>query len=228
MCDTIRQWNEAAEAYAGEQEHSAFAESNREVVKKRFPKFNGERILDLGCGYGYYTDYFRSVGGDVVGVDGACAMTDIGKKNYPDCAFLTADITKPLPFGSESFDLIFCNQVLMDLEDVKCVLAECFRVLKRGGIFYFSVVHPAFYNGAWETEADTGAHGKLISSYLTQRSLANHFWGETMHFHRPLSYYLNAAADAGFVLRRTEEPRSYDGGNRNSDLPLFFFAEFSA
>ena len=151
MCDTIRQWNEAAEAYAGEQEHSAFAESNREVVKKRFPKFNGERILDLGCGYGYYTDYFRSVGGDVVGVDGACAMTDIGKKKYPDCAFLTADITKPLPFGSESFDLIFCNQVLMDLEDIKCVLAECFRVLKRGGIFYFSVVHPAFYNGAWGT-----------------------------------------------------------------------------
>ncbi|MBO4325610.1 MAG: class I SAM-dependent methyltransferase [Lachnospiraceae bacterium] len=227
MSENIQQWNKAAEAYAGEQEHSAFAESNRKVVRERFPGLNGERILDLGCGYGWYTDYFRSIGGNPVGVDGAGAMIDIAKRNYPDCAFITADITKPLPFESGSFDLVFCNQVLMDLEDVESVLTECFRVLKRGGIFYLSIVHPAFYNGTWETGAATGASGKLISSYLTQGTITNRFWGETKHFHRPLSYYLNAIADAGFVLRHTKEPRSYDGKNGNCDLPLFFFAEYS-
>lgn len=226
MSDTIQQWNEAAEAYAGEQEHSAFAASNREVVKRRFPGLHGERILDLGCGYGWYTDYFRSVGGDAVGVDGADAMIGIAQKKYPKCTFRSVDITKPLPFESGSFDIVFCNQVLMDLENVESVLAECFRLLKRGGVFYFSVVHPAFYNGTWE-KGDGGVSGKLITSYLTQETLTNRFWGTTQHFHRPLSYYLNAAADAGFVLRRTEEPRSYEGAERNSDLPLFFFAECS-
>ena len=52
---SIKQWNDAAASYAAEQERSAFAEANREIVKKRFPKLNGEAVLDLGCGYGWYT-----------------------------------------------------------------------------------------------------------------------------------------------------------------------------
>jgi len=35
-----------------------------------------------------------------------------------------------------------------------------------------------------------------------------------------------AAANTGFALKQTEEPKSYDGILKNSDLPLFFFAEY--
>ena len=48
-------------------------------------------------------------------------------------------------------------------------------------------------------------------------------------FGRPewdVSFYLNTAADAGFSLTHTEEPRTYDGITKNDDLPLFFFADF--
>lgn len=226
MSDTIGKWNDAAMAFATDQERSAFAEANRAVVKERFQKLNGERVLDLGCGYGYYTDWFQCIGGHPVGIDGAAAMIAIARERYPECEFDVADITKPLPFPDESFDIVFCNQVLMDTEHAETVFAESRRVLKRGGILYYSIVHPAFYNGSWQADKDTGITGKLISSYLTPAVISNRFWGETPHFHRPLSFYLNAASDAGLLLVRTEEPRVYDGAGRNGDLPLFFFAEY--
>lgn len=35
-------------------------------VKERSFQINGEKVLDLGCGYGFYTDYFMSIGANVI------------------------------------------------------------------------------------------------------------------------------------------------------------------
>ena len=80
---SIEQWNKAAGAFSEEQEKSEFSDMNKAAVKERFTSLSGEKVLDLGCGYGYYTDYFRSIGGEVTGVDGAPAMIDIAKEKYP-------------------------------------------------------------------------------------------------------------------------------------------------
>ena len=226
--NTIRQWDAAAYAYAEIQERSAYADVNKAVVKERFPKLSGEAVLDLGCGYGFYTDYFNRIGGAAVGIDGAQTMIRIARETYPGNSFSVADITKRLPFENGTFDIVFCNMVLMDIEDIGCVFAEAARVLKPGGVFWYSVVHPAFYNGDWQTDANGRKTGKLIAAYLTPESYLNHFPGGTVHFHRPLSHYLNAAADAGLVLTYALEPRTYDGITKNDDLPLFFFAEYRA
>ena len=222
---TIEQWNRAANKYTDNQEKSDFAESNKQVVKKRFKNLSNQKVLDLGCGYGCYTDYFQSVGADVLGVDGSSTMIEIAKNRYTDCSFAVCDITEPLPFEQESFDLVFCNQVLMDIENIEQVFSECFKVLKPGGTFYWSIVHPAFYDSQWLKKRGFN-YAKAVSSYIEPYSFINEFWGETEHFHRPLSYYLNVASDKGFVLKHTDEPISYDGKKKNKDIPLFFFAEY--
>ena len=79
----ISQWNRAASKYAEDQECSEFVESNKRIVKARFEHFSGEKVLDLGCGYGVYTDYFRSIGADVVGIDGSEKMIEIARNRYP-------------------------------------------------------------------------------------------------------------------------------------------------
>ena len=226
MDNTIHQWESAAERYAAEQEKSEYADVNRAVVRRRFQQMHGERVLDLGCGYGWYTDYFNGIGARAVGVDGAEAMIRIARERYPDGDFSVADLAKPLPFGSAAFDLVFCNQVLMDIERIEDLLRECHRVLKDGGVLYCSIVHPAFYGAEWLADGRGYRWAKAVTRYLAPHVSQNHFWGETAHFHRPLSDYLNAAADAGFALVHAEEPRSYDGISKNADLPLFFFAEF--
>ena len=56
MEKSIEQWNAAAALYAEDQEKSAYADANRAVVRARFGRLDGEKVLDLGCGYGGYTD----------------------------------------------------------------------------------------------------------------------------------------------------------------------------
>ena len=91
MSDTIiQQWNQAAQSFTDGQECSAFAELNKTFVKQRFRKLNGEKVLDLGCGYGWYTDYFSRIGGNVVGIDGAEAMLDIARNRSPAGSFFLA------------------------------------------------------------------------------------------------------------------------------------------
>ena len=227
MNDTvIDQWNKAADSYAGEQERSAFAAANRTVVKNRFKNLAGKTVLDLGCGYGYYTDYFGSISGNVIGIDGSQTMINLAKRKYPNSRFFLSDLNEPLPYEKDSFDLVFCNQVLMDIENITELISECRRVLRPEGTFYYSIVHPAFYIGDWINDANGRKRGKVITSYITPFKSENSFWGKTTHFHRPLSYYLNAASDAGLVLVHCEEPKTYDALSKNDELPLFFFAEY--
>ena len=226
MSNIINQWNRAASKYAEEQEHSEYAESNKSVVRTRFERLNGEKLLDLGCGYGFYTDYFRSIGAEAIGVDASEKMIEIARERYPLSEFSVMNITMPLPFENNQFDILFSNQVFMDIEDIDFVFSECKRILKKDGLLYYSIVHPAFYDGHWLKDTNGYMYAKSVEKYIEPYQFSNEFWGETKHFHRPLSYYLNVAAKYGFVLRQTYEPVSYDGKTKNDDLPLFFFAEY--
>lgn len=227
MNDTITQWNSAAKKYTEDQENSEYVEGNKKIVMNRFKRFNGEKILDLGCGYGFFTDYFRSIGANAVGIDGSEKMIEIAKERYPMTDFSVMDITKPLDFENDSFDMVFSNQVFMDVENIDFVFSECNRLLKTGGILYYSIVHPAFYDCHWLKDENGYRYAKAIEKYIEPYQFKNEFWGETNHFHRPLSYYLNIAVKNGFILKEVVEPVSYDGKNKNSDLPLFFFAEYT-
>lgn len=226
MKNIINQWDSAALKYTEDQERSEFVEGNKRVVESRFEHFNGEKVLDLGCGYGFFTDYFRSIGADAIGIDGSEKMIEIAKDRYPMTDFSVMDITMPYAFENNQFDVVFSNQVLMDIENIDFVFSECNRILKTGGIFYYSIVHPAFYDCHWLKDENGYMYAKVIANYIKPYHFTQEFWGETEHFHRPLSYYLNLAVKNGFALKQTCEPVSYDGVNKNSDLPLFFFAEY--
>jgi len=227
MSKAIEQWDKSAKVYAELQECSEFVESNKTVVRSRFPKLHGEYVLDLGCGYGCYTEYFHNIGADIIGVDGSAEMINIAKEKYYNCDYKIVDITQRLPFDSDTFDIVFCNQVLMDIEDIAPIFTDVKRVLKNGGIFYFSIVHPAFYDSEWQVDENGYKYAKTMKAYIDKYIFTNTFWGETTHFHRPLSYYLNLASDNGFILKHIEEPISYDGVRKNKDLPLFIFFEYT-
>ena len=107
MQNIISQWNKAASKYTEGQECSEFVESNKRIVKARFEHFSGEKVLDLGCGYGVYTDYFRSIGADVIGIDGSERMIEIARDRYPATDFSVMDITAPFAFENNQFDSYF-------------------------------------------------------------------------------------------------------------------------
>ncbi len=223
---TIDKWNKAAEIYTAAQEESEYVSINKYIAAKRFQNLQGKRVLDLGCGYGWYTDFFSSAGAEAIGCDGSEKMIELAKERYPDSCFECADIERALPYANDSFDLVFCNQVLMDIKNFEYLFEEAFRISKKEGLFYFSIVHPAFYDCRWIKDENGFQNAKVMTRYLSEYSFDNEFWGKTTHYHRTISKYINTAIEKGFRLVRLEEPVSYDGITKSREFPLFLFAEF--
>lgn len=224
--NNINMWNNATDSYINEQEKSDFVEINKKIICDRFCKVSGKEILDLGCGYGYYTDLLREFGNNVIGCDGSEKMLEYAKERYTKYEFQLVDIEKELPYGDNTFDIILSNQVLMDIKNIESVVTECARVIKDGGILYIGIVHPAFYNSDWQVDYKGFCKGKIMDKYLSEYSKINNFWGDTMHYHRTISTYVNVITSRGFRLTKMNEPEVYDGVNKSKEIPLFLFIEF--
>lgn len=192
----------------------------------RFTDLKNQTLLDLGCGYGWYTNYFTKIGANAVGCDGSNKMIEIAQSRYHSIKFEQVNILDKLPYKDNSFDIVFCNQVLMDLENINELIPEINRITKEQGIFYISIVHPAFYDAPWSEDEHGFKKTKVMKKYLSEYNFDNEFWGKTKHYHRPLSKYLNTIINSGFSLIYIDEPKAYDGIDKNDEFPLFLFAEF--
>lgn len=100
-------------------------------------------VLDIGCGPGRTTiDLSKHViNGKVVGVDIEPTQIELAKRRGSECKasnceFYVADIYS-LPFGDESFDAIYSNNVAMNVSNHNALLKELSRVLKKGGVVVF-------------------------------------------------------------------------------------------
>jgi arsenite methyltransferase len=98
----------------------------------------GERILDVGCGPGFYVaELLEQVGpqGSLVGVDPSPQMLGVAARRcaaHENVEFREAPATV-LPVQDASFDAALSVQVLEYVEDTKAALAEIHRALRPGG-----------------------------------------------------------------------------------------------
>jgi arsenite methyltransferase len=110
----------------------------RRIVREAIAAAPGERILDVGCGPGFYVaELLDEVGptGAVVGVDvspqmlAAAARRTQGRDNV---SYLEGDATS-LPVDHDAFDAALSVQVLEYVPDVRAALAELHRAVRPGG-----------------------------------------------------------------------------------------------
>lgn len=116
----------------------------RDVVRRRglvhdaLDAETGEKLVDVGCGPGFYVkELLERVGpsGSVVGIDTAPAMLAIAAKRAAgdtNVSFHQADATC-LPVGDNEFDAALSVQALEYVPDVEAATAEIYRVLRPGG-----------------------------------------------------------------------------------------------
>ncbi|MGH2713737.1 MAG: methyltransferase domain-containing protein [Thermoleophilaceae bacterium] len=117
---------------------------SRDVLRRRKLVYDalgavpGERIVDVGCGPGFYTrELLDQVDPDgaVAGVDSSPQMLAVAERRCEgreNVTFHEGDATA-LPVDSESFDRALCVQVLEYVEDAAATLAEMHRALRPGG-----------------------------------------------------------------------------------------------
>jgi arsenite methyltransferase len=110
----------------------------RELARAALAAAPGERIVDLGCGPGFYVaELLEQVGpdGHVAGIDASPAMLALAARRCAgrgNAGFLRSGVAT-LPAADESFDAALCVQVLEYVPDVAAALAEARRVLRPGG-----------------------------------------------------------------------------------------------
>jgi SAM-dependent methyltransferase len=122
-----------------------------------------------------------------------------------------------MALGRQRFDAAVCTMALMDMAAIEPLFESLHELLKPGGRFVFSVMHPSF-NSSWTTRVieEIDREGELVTGYAVKvagyltptvsRGLglagqpAPHYY-----FHRPLSVLLGHLFQAGFTVDGLEE-----------------------
>ncbi len=109
----------------------------RPVPKEWFGEIRGRRVLGLASGGGQQMPIFAALGAECHVLDYSARQIESENRVAEREGYLIhavrADMTLPLPYPDESFDLIFHPVSNCYIEDVLPVWKECHRVLKRGG-----------------------------------------------------------------------------------------------
>jgi 2-polyprenyl-3-methyl-5-hydroxy-6-metoxy-1,4-benzoquinol methylase len=167
-----------------------------------------------------------SLGAHVTAIDFADAFINIAKgKSDPSISFKVVDACNESELGrlaTHDWDAVVCTMALMDMETVFPLARWLPEILKPGGPFVFSVLHPCFNSGEMvlcHERFDTGddvrdVYSVKVSNYLVEKpSLGIGMVGQPRsqyYFHRPTSELLRPFLQAGLLLEAIEEPSFRD------------------
>ena len=185
----------------------------------------GDVILDAACGAGRFARRMAELGATIVAFDYSGEFVARARERTPKDAAIqyhsldAADPAALMTLGATRFDKATCTMALMDMPEIGPLFATLPRLLKPGGSFVFSVLHPCFHSAAIQRfaelhEEEAGRHvtraGVKISSYLSPFARKSEgIVGQPEPqwlFHRSLSALLRYGFDAGFCVDGLEEP----------------------
>lgn len=218
--EDLRLWDAAALAYAGRED--SFYRRIHGFLWDRLGAVQGLEILDLGCGDGWLAEEIRRAGARVTGVDGSAALLARARSQYPAIEFQQHDLVLGLPWPERRFDRIVAHTVLMDIPVLDRLLADVAAALRPGGVFVFTILHPAFFSQAIVDEGPGGQRYRKVTGYLSHQTRWIGAFGGHRHYHRPLSWYIEQLVTQGLVVTGLHEPPSLP----REDIPEADWTEY--
>lgn len=117
--------------------HDPIAERWMKEIRKHIPAGRRLRILDVGCGTGYFTILLAKEGHDVTGIDLTPDMIEKGRLLAEEegavCSLMVGDAENP-DFPDGSFDVVISRNLTWTLPHADRAYAQWLRVLKKGGV----------------------------------------------------------------------------------------------
>ena len=140
--------DEYAAAFWDELEKKPFDQMILNWFAAQIPQ--GETVLEIGAGPGEVSGYLAHLGTKSLGTDISERMIENARKYFPQVQFEVQDFFR-LSYEDDTFFEVVGFYAIVNLmpEEVRLVLAEVKRVLKRNGIFLFSF---HIYEGEEKTE----------------------------------------------------------------------------
>ncbi len=179
-------------------------------LKALLPAMSGLRVLDLGCGYGWFCRWARQAdAAKVLGVDLSQAMlAEAIRRTNDDNITYQRDDLETLKIDDLGFDLVFSSLTFHYVQNVSGLFERIYNGLKPGGLLVFSAEHPIFTapsSHQWLSDAQQkpvwplnnyGREGKRVSNWLTEGVEKQH---------RKLSTYINELIATGFEIAHLDE-----------------------
>ena len=180
------------------------------ALRAMLPDLRGRRVLDLGCGFGWFCRWAREQGAvHVEGIDVSEKMLARARATAADAAiaYRRADMER-LALPTAAFDLVYSSLALHYIADLEQLLSQVHRSLVPGGGLVFSVEHPIYTAPAhpgWL--ADTAGRKTWgVDGYLDEGPRSTDWLTKgVIKQHRTLATYINMLLRLGFTLSHLEE-----------------------
>jgi ubiquinone/menaquinone biosynthesis C-methylase UbiE len=180
------------------------------ALRALLPDLRRRKVLDLGCGFGWFCRWAREQGANhVVGVDVSEKMLARAGAASADPAitYTRADMEQ-LELPPKTFDVVYSALALHYVENLSALLSQSYRSLAPGGILVFSVEHPIFTAPSqprWSLDA-AGRKTWPVDRYLDQGPRSTDWLAKSViKQHRTLGTYINTLIGIGFAISRVEE-----------------------
>lgn len=173
---------------------------------------SGSRVLELACGWGPLSRDLADRGAAVTAVELAIPLLEraqqIENTTLRGIVYVHGDASGLEWWDQQPFDGVVCNMALMDIDDLNGTLGTIRSVLRPGGWFSLSLLHPCFPgeqqpNGdalpSWPPDLGYGTEGWWTTKSTGVR-------GHVGAIHRTLSTYLNSVLAADLEFTRFTEP----------------------
>jgi len=180
------------------------------ALRAMLPPMRTLRVLDLGCGFGWFCRWAREQGAaSILGIDvsenmlaRAAAMTEDAAITYR-----RADL-ETLELPAASFDLAYSSLALHYVENIAGLVGRIHDTLVPGGHLVFSIEHPIYMAPAhpgWSIDTD-GRRTWPVDGYSVEGPRTTDWLAKgVVKQHRTLGTTLNSLVDAGFAIRHVEE-----------------------
>jgi len=179
-------------------------------LRAMLPAMAGLRVLDLGCGFGWFCRWAQTEGAaTVLGVDVSENMLARARETTaaPAITYARADLETFVP-DVGAYDLVYSSLALHYIAGLDRLMAAVHAALAPGGHLVFSVEHPIYTaptSAAWVTSGGKPPIWPL-DGYLREGPRRTNWLAEgVIKQHRSIATYVTALLRAGFTLTALDE-----------------------
>ena len=234
---TIDKWSEEGWEWAKPISHEEYEKATKgdwsvvltpikPVPKEWFCEMKGAKVLGLASGGGQQMPIFAALGAECTVLDYSDAQLAnekmVAEREGYSINIVKADMTKPLPFEDESFDLIFHPVSNCYVEEVFPIWKECYRVLKKGGILLAGLDNGI--NFIFDIETESTVTYKLPFNALRDKEMyelsVKNDWG--IQFSHTIEEQIGGQLAAGFTLEGIYEDTNGSGKLHDFNVPTFW------
>lgn len=180
------------------------------TLRSMLPDLRETDVLDLGCGFGWFSRWAREHGANqVMGVDVSENMLARAQAETEDShiRYIRADM-ETLALETESYDLVYSSLAFHYIKNLQGLMKEVYSSLKPEGRLVCSVEHPIYTassNAEWILHPN-GHHTWPVDHYQKEGARTTNWLAEgVIKQHRTLGSYLNMMIQAGFTITHVED-----------------------